>query len=842
MIEVTFSSSTKEASAFGLTQWDKGQKLKILWAELPENFQVHFSSRSSDEAIVVEVKGQPGEAVVDIPDELLKSSEDIFAWIYLTENDNVGESVKRAVLYVRPRAKPHSLVDDLDMTQQEILENILADVKQNIQHIKENGTDAEYLPSYITEEAEMVLSKVNEYQTEDSLVFVASSDAHLKNGDYNSETGIRHLSQAMKLISERYPIDFAVYLGDMTSGGNSKDISEAKKEIMKANAALHPSYHSLPSFICCGTEDYLLKSYYRNGGYISQTELTNLIGRGNRAVSAPQENRWGYFYRDFNDIKVRVICLNTSDTYGESLSPTSETALMSSAQLQWLCESLDLSGKEAPDNWGIILLGHHPLNMIDKFPLAVNILEAYNKGTSINAVSSDGIGISYNFAGKNKARIYAQFHGHLHNYKVNFITENSIPLVAIPNAGFYNNNFYAADTYTQQENLTYAENLTYNKTVNSANDTAFCVIVINKITGKIHAVHYGAGTDRTIDGTIVTEDSSDTPGSGSEGDDGDDNGNTGGDNSGGGSDDGSGEDGGGNDSGTVSYTNLVPTSKTSSGVIHNTKGYTDGYKLNSQGEINYGLGYTHTGYMEVSYSDVIRVSGGTYDGTSGNYLFVFDSGYNLLWVATLKGTDEAESGIYYNNSGVIEFYPAQVQTGNLENMAYIRVSTVGVGSDLIVTRNEEIKTDVGSGNVSDPTVNYTNILQYATDKSGNSYGTDGYTDGKKLTSGGEEVSASGFTVSGYLAVDSNAVIRTKGLSFDSSEGCQLCLYDSTYTLIKCITLGTSSDSANGIAYSGGIHTFTPAEATATFSGLTYFRLSGKGKGSDLVITYCEEIG
>ena len=831
MIEVTFSSSTKEASAFGLTQWDKGQKLKIVWADLPEEFQVHFSSRSSQEAIVAEARGQSGVAVVDIPDELLKSSEDIIAWVYLTEGGNTGESVKRAVLYVRPRAKPGSLIDDLEMTQQEILENILADVKQNIQHIKENGTDAEYLPSYVIEEAEDVLSKVQGYQKENSLVFIAASDAHFKNGDYNSETGIRHMSQAMKLIKERYPVDFCVYLGDMTSGGSSKDLSEGKIEIMKTNAALQNVLCSLPSFILSGSEDYLLKSYYRNGAYISQIELNNLIGRWNRNMTRPQyyESR-GYFYKDFDELKVRVICLNTSDTYGTLLNAASETAVMSSSQLQWLCESLDLSGKDTPNSWGIILFGHHPLNMLGKFPLAVNILEAYNKGTSVNVAGADGNIISYDFSGKNKAKIFAQFHGHLHNYKVNFITENSIPVVAIPNAGFYNNNFYTADTYTQEENLTYGENLTYNKTVNSANDTAFCVIVIDKATGKIHAVHYGAGVDRTIDGTIVIEDSADKPGSGDEG-------NTGGDSEGTGGDGESGED---NDESTVTYTNLVPTSKTTSGVIHNSVGYTDGYKLNSQGSIVYGPGYTHTGYMNAYYGDTIRVSGGTFDGTAGNYLFVFDGQYNLIWVATLKGTDEAESGICYN-SGVLEFYPARVQTGNLEDMAYIRVSTVGVGADLIVTRNEQIGNSSDSGESSNPSVSYTNILEFATDENGNTYGTGGYSDGKKLTADGAEATASGYTVSGYLSVDSDAVIRTKGLTYDGSEGCVLCIYDSSYSLIKCITLGASSDSANGIAYSGGIHTFTPADVATDLDGMAYFRISGKGTGSKLVITYCEEI-
>ena len=100
MIEITFSNSINEVSAFGLTQWDKGQKLKIIWNNLPANFQVHFASRNSSEAIVVNAKAVYGSSVVEIPDELLKNSADIYAWIYATEGDKIGESIKKAVLYV----------------------------------------------------------------------------------------------------------------------------------------------------------------------------------------------------------------------------------------------------------------------------------------------------------------------------------------------------------------------------------------------------------------------------------------------------------------------------------------------------------------------------------------------------------------------------------------------------------------------------------------------------------------------------------------------------------------------------------------------------------------------
>ena len=624
MIEITFSNSINEVSAFGLTQWDKGQKLKIIWNNLPANFQVHFASRNSSEAIVVNAKAVYGSSVVEIPDELLKNSADIYAWIYATEGDKIGESIKKAVLYVRPRAKPNTLVDELEKTQQEILENILADITENIKSIKENGVDAQYLPDYVSSEAERVLAKVLDKQTDASVVFIASSDAHLKTGDYNSETGLKHMSQAMRLIAERYPVDFGAYLGDMTSGGSEKDIPEAENEIMKVNSALFPAYHTMPSFICAGSEDYLLNSYYRNGNYISDAELKKLIGKRNKDFYDGAYSERSYFYKDFAQLKIRVICLNTSDTFGQTLTPASETAVMSPSQLQWLCGSLDLSSKSDADKWGIILLGHHPLNMIGKFNLAVEVLNAYNKGASISKAVQSGETVVYNFAGKNSAKILGQFHGHLHSYKVGFITDKKIPVVCVPNASYYNNNFYSADTYTQQENQTYSDELTYNKRVNTAADTAFCVVVIDKVTGRIDAVHYGAGVDRVIVGDQVTYESSSS--SGGTVPDPDDGGNTGGN---------TGGDDSGNTGGTTSYS----------------------YAIRVNGTTDYPA--TYTGKAQYSEHEEYKVS---VQLNAGDTFVTYDLVNNAGWVMAIEPYGEyanftaGTTSVTCNVAGCYDFY------------------------------------------------------------------------------------------------------------------------------------------------------------------------------------------
>ena len=832
MIEIRFDNSCKEAYAFGLTQWDKGQKLKIIWEDMPDKIQVHFSSRGTDEAVVTDAVTADGEAVVDIPDVLLKNCADILVWLYLSENVNVGESIKKGVLYVRQRAKPHTAVDDVEISQQEVLENILSDINENIRDIKVNGTDSEYFPEYVKKQAEDVAQKVLSCCNEDSVVFIAASDAHCKNGDFNSETAIRHMSQAMRLIAESCPVDFAVYLGDMTSGGSDKDITDALSEMMKVNSALHKANCNLPSFRCAGSEDSLNKAYYRNGTFIDSVKLYNIIGKWNRDVTRPENDKIrGYFYKDFDDEKLRVICLNTSDTYGKKLLPSTQTANMSMTQLNWLCKSLDLSDKADNSEWRIILLSHHPLDMKGRFAIAQQLLEAYVNGTSINILNSLDERLIYDFTGKNAAVILGHFHGHLHNYRVRFITSKNIPAVTIPNAGYYDNNFYADSSYTNAENDAYGEEKTYNKTINSALDTAFCVIVLDKSTGSINAIHYGAGIDRSITGTDIWEDS------------GTDSGNDGNNENGSGSNEPGGDNGesGGNGEVTYVYNNLVTMSETKAGNQYSGRGYMNDYSLSSLDEISYRTGYTHTGYISATSKDVIRIAGADVDGSSGNSILVFDKNHEVIWIASLAGEKDIKSGIEYTTTGVLVFTPSKVQTGTLTDMSYIRISVKGNGENLIVTKNEEIDGSEISEDIGSPVVSYTNIVQYATDKYGNEYGDGGSINNCRLTGTGEPETATGFVCIGYLEADTEAVIRVKGIGFDGTEGSYLCVYDNNHSLIKAIKLNGKNDTDNAVVYEGAVMKFTPGDAVNNYSSIAYFRVSGIGTNSNLVVTYCEEI-
>ena len=138
---------------------------------------------------------------------------------------------------------------------------------------------------------------------------------------------------------------------------------------------------------------------------------------------------------------------------------------------------------------------------------AANCLQAYING-EVFSITHDGMDIEYDFSGRNRATIIAQFHGHVHNYKVDYIhyrssegeiLQTTVKRIAIPNTNFYRNNEYGSDSGTEYYGIEFGETVTYNKEYENAKDTAFSAITIDKSSKKIYVYNYGAGKDRVVD-------------------------------------------------------------------------------------------------------------------------------------------------------------------------------------------------------------------------------------------------------------------------------------------------------------------------------------------------------
>ena len=355
------------------------------------------------------------------------------------------------------------------------------------------------IPNYVKMEALEVAKKVQAVRTSESIVFIAASDAHQLDTSADIVAGNKHAGMAMKALAYILPgIDFACYLGDYTAGSNTTTIEEGKRHFAEINADIDEAFAGIPQFRTVGNHDPLGYSYSQNGNYLNQATLYELVGKYNAdGTTVMGSTTGGYCYRDFTNKKVRVICLNTAEMTSAS-SGSAEN--MTAEQKLWFANALKSAGAKGSD-WGIIVLSHHPLDWGNVL-MATNIVHAYVEGESITVSSGNTI----NFSGSNSAKFLGAFHGHVHGFKaakLNYIangtgTEYQAYRVAVPNMCFSRNNEYGQNGKNEYYGIEFGETTTYNKTANSANDTAFVVNVINPSQKKIYSYCYGAGYDREI--------------------------------------------------------------------------------------------------------------------------------------------------------------------------------------------------------------------------------------------------------------------------------------------------------------------------------------------------------
>lgn len=367
-------------------------------------------------------------------------------------------------------------------------------LNSRINVIQSGGSNTTGIPAYIVEEAERVVSSIQSKKGSNAITFIAMSDMHeMGDNDHTSASIIEqyrkanlNAGQAAKLISDKLSLDFFASLGDFAWGSATTTVADGVRSICQAREYIADVVRDNESFITPGNHDILTYGYDNYHEYLSAGVAEGLIGT--------------YRYKDFDAKKVRVICLNTADMNGASVTAKVAAERLSGAQLQWFARALDLSSKSDASQWGIIILSHHPLDWGEITP-AANCLAAYLDGSSYS-VTHNGVAVSYNFSGKNAAKVIANFHGHVHNFKVDYVHDlrsgkavaTTVKRLAIPNACYGRNNEYGDNGITENNGIEFGEEATYSKT--DSKNTAFCVVSIDLHDEVIYADCYGAGCDR----------------------------------------------------------------------------------------------------------------------------------------------------------------------------------------------------------------------------------------------------------------------------------------------------------------------------------------------------------
>lgn len=392
------------------------------------------------------------------------------------------------------------------------------------------------IPDYIVAEAEKVASAVQATRTAKSLVFPVMTDMHLYSGNSLHDASLlsaQYAGMGVKKLRELIHLDFAGYLGDY-SWMSSADNYTAEQVMADITAFKKITDTTGKEIWCVGNHDL-------NGGetrdrMLTLDELYSYIGANSDGVKPYTNIERGYGYADFDNQKIRVIYLNTCDTSDWTVTEGSEAAAswISPTQIQWICDTaLDFTDKATPSDWGIVVVGHHPLHYPQGcFGYVMTILEAYRDGLS-GALSctvrvdtaEDGTStypqqkVTYDFSASERAEIICNIHGHNHNFgysqissttwKENSDSENQLTpwlwRFCIPNlCNGRENSGYESFSYSEILKKNYGEidesgNPVYwRKETGTAKATSFCVVSIDRSNKKIYAYVFGAGKDRVV--------------------------------------------------------------------------------------------------------------------------------------------------------------------------------------------------------------------------------------------------------------------------------------------------------------------------------------------------------
>ena len=580
------------------------------------------------------------------------------------------------------------------------------------------------IPSYVKAEALAVAEKVKAVMKADSIVFLSVSDFHhtgaqVDNWQTNINAGNLHACQALKVLSYSLPqIDFACMLGDVTFGNAKTTTQLMQQQFNQINGWLGEAWKNIPQLRTVGNHD--------TGEYstlVGAQFLKNNIWKYNEGAVYGSEE-YGYCYRDFAEKKLRVICLNTCE--GETVSGESAAYCCSPEQLLWFAQTLYAVGsKTDAAQWGIIVLGHYPLDLGGAYPTG-NIVKAYVTGES--TVQN---GVTVNFSGHNAAKFIMNVHGHNHCFQFGKLhsvangqgTEFDAWRMCTPNACFYRNN----SGVVTMNGISFGDPAPHDKTAGTGKDTAFNVNVINPSEQVLYSFCYGAGIDRTIGyaATVyhsITNTLTNVTTS---------------------NDAVAAEDGtaysatitaadgytmssvtvkmGGTDitstaynsdtgvvsiaavtgdvvitakaTKVVSYHNLVPMAVDSSGA---SAPYTDGLMLSSSGTTSEYNHFTTTGFIpfDGGANHIYRIGG---EGITWNEYGARIAWYNADF--TLKS-----SVVKYDKIGISIYYPTKIDDPNAaaafstdanvappKGAAYFRVSAKGSGANLVVTLDEKIE-------------------------------------------------------------------------------------------------------------------------------------------------------
>lgn len=362
--------------------------------------------------------------------------------------------------------------------------------------------------TYVQNEAQRVSNKVHSVQTGQTLTFVACSDLHyavaVGSSDgvtvKESQDALRDMKDAIIAIAEKTHIDFYACFGDVIYQwqGHEADFDNGVTEMFSVTKLLSEAFKNNPQVRMVGNHDPNCEN--SQDKEFSAYMMNSFAGIYSEMLKKDETFPYGgYGYHDFERQKVRFIVLNTSFyKQGTDLAQGATVYDIGIDQAYWLCTALDLSDKEDAGEWQIVIGSHVVMDAAyANICRYTAILNAYLNGSTWSFSTR-----SYDFSGKNAAKLALYLNGHTHAYRfknLRYLNASGDLQAYLPLA-----NLYIPNALPGRES-TSTDGETYSKTADSAESTSFQVITVDFVNKIVYAHHYGAGIDVVMHYEPTTE-------------------------------------------------------------------------------------------------------------------------------------------------------------------------------------------------------------------------------------------------------------------------------------------------------------------------------------------------
>lgn len=333
----------------------------------------------------------------------------------------------------------------------------------------------ETVPDYYSAHVDQKNARVREIMSgiKKSEAFAFFTDAHVRQSAMTSVPILRS-------ILKNTDVRDVIYGGDTVSAWTDEtDILLDIDYFMRAYAFANP-------YIVRGNHDMYGKRYhYTDRGVVkTPAEVYAHIMKKNASRVVGEKNK-NYYYFDHPKTRTRYIVIDTNEIITPMLIENGIwecDVTITQEQIQWFINLLN----ETPREWGVIVCGHTPIvkELRWAFPKACifgTLIETYNRRGRFDGISWDGADAFPVYADFTAAegRVFLNVCGHGHIDDL-YVSSTDCIYVETHCDSVGNNNGGSP----------------YPRAAGTVTETVIDVFILDRDTGKLHIVRYGAGEDR----------------------------------------------------------------------------------------------------------------------------------------------------------------------------------------------------------------------------------------------------------------------------------------------------------------------------------------------------------